>query len=122
MSPILLLVVHRIVYSLGTLVLVSMIIFAAVEVLPGDVAARILGRESSVQAREQLRTELGLNRPVVERYLSWAGGVLTGDLGVSLTARKPVAQIVFGRLANTLSLAGFALLLYVPLSILPALV
>ena len=59
---------------------------------------------------------------MVERYLSWAGGVLTGDLGVSLTARKPVAQIVFGRLANTLSLAGFALLLYVPLSILPALV
>ena len=48
--------------------------------------------------------------------------MLTGDLGVSLTARKPVAQIVFGRLANTLSLAGFALLLYVPLSILPALV
>lgn len=122
MNPILSLVVQRITYSLGTLALVSVIIFAAVEVLPGDVAARILGRESSLQAREKLRVELGLDRPVVERYLTWAGGALTGDLGMSLTARKPVAGIVFGRLANTLALAGFALLLYIPLSILPALV
>lgn len=122
MNPILSLVVQRIVYSLGTLALVSVIIFAAVEVLPGDVAARILGRESSLEARGKLRIELGLDRPVVERYLTWAGGALTGDLGTSLTARKPVDEIVFGRLANTLALAGFALLLYIPLSILPALV
>ncbi len=122
MNTILSLVIQRIVYSLGTLTLVSVIIFAAVEVLPGDVAARILGRESTLEARQKLRVELGLDRPVVERYFTWAGGALTGDLGTSLTAKKPVDEIVFGRLANTLSLAGFALLLYIPLSILPALV
>ncbi|MBX3569617.1 MAG: ABC transporter permease [Rhizobiaceae bacterium] len=122
MNTVLSLIVQRVVYSIGTLVLVSMIIFAAVEVLPGDVTARILGRESSLAAREKLRIELGLDRPVVERYVTWAGGALTGDFGMSLTARKPVSEVVFGRLGYTLALAGFAMLLYIPLSIIPALV
>lgn len=122
MNTALSLILQRVVYSLGTLVLVSMIIFAAVEVLPGDVTSRILGRESSEASRQNLRVELGLDRPVVERYLTWAGGALTGDFGMSLTARKPVSEVVFGRLGNTLALAGFAMLLYIPLSIIPALV
>jgi peptide/nickel transport system permease protein len=122
MNTALSLILQRLTYSLGTLALVSVIIFAAVEVLPGDVAARILGRESSLEARQNLRVELGLDRPVVERYLSWAGGALTGDFGKSLSARKPVAGIIFTRLSNTLALAGFAMLLYIPLSIIPALV
>lgn len=116
------LILQRLVYSLGTLALVSVLIFAAVEVLPGDIPSRILGREAPIEAREKLRVELGLDRPVVERYLAWAGNALRGDLGVSLTARKPVSEIVFQRLSYTLALAGLALVFYVPLSIAPALV
>lgn len=122
MNTVLSLILQRLVYSLGTLALVSVIIFAAVEVLPGDVAARILGRESPIEAREKLREELGLNRPVVERYLTWAGNAVRGDFGTSVSARKPVNEIVFTRLGNTLALAAFAMLLYIPLSIIPALV
>jgi peptide/nickel transport system permease protein len=65
MNTALSLILQRLAYSLGTLALVSVIIFAAVEVLPGDVAGRILGRESSLEARQNLRVELGLDRPVV---------------------------------------------------------
>ncbi|MBL8584058.1 MAG: ABC transporter permease [Rhizobiaceae bacterium] len=116
------LILQRIVYSIGTLVLVSVIIFAAVEVLPGDVTARILGREAPIEAREKLRVELGLDRPAVERYFTWARGAVQGDFGMSLSARKPVDEIVFVRLRNTLILAAYAMLLYIPLSIIPALV
>lgn len=91
MNTVLSLILQRLTYSLGTLALVSVIIFSAVEILPGDVAGRILGRESSPEARQNLRVELGLDRPVIERYLTWAGGALTGDFGKSLSARKPVA-------------------------------
>lgn len=116
------LILQRLVYSLGTLALVSVVIFAAVEVLPGDIPSRLLGREAPLAAREQLRIELGLDRPAVERYATWAGNALRGDFGVSLSLRKPVAEIVYPRLGNTLALAGLALLFYIPLSIAPALV
>lgn len=122
MNSILSLVLQRLVYSLGTLALVSVVIFFAVEVLPGDIPSRILGREAPIEAREKLRAELGLDRPVVERYLSWACNALRGDFGVSLTARKPVSDIVAQRLGYTLILAGLALIFYIPLSITPALV
>lgn len=116
------LILQRLVYSLGTLALVSVVIFAAVEVLPGDIPSRILGREAPLEAREKLRVELGLDRPAVERYAIWAGNALQGDFGVSLTLRKPVSEVVFPRLGNTLVLAGLALVFYIPLSIAPALV
>jgi peptide/nickel transport system permease protein len=115
-------ILRRSIYSLGTLALVSVIIFAAVEILPGDIAARILGRESSLEARATLRRELGLDRPIIERYSSWAVSAISGDFGKSLSARKPVASIIFPRLANTLVLAAFAMLLYIPLSIIPGLI
>lgn len=116
------LILKRLMYSVGTLAIVSVIIFAAVEVLPGDIPSRILGREAPLAAREQMRLELGLDRPAIERYFSWAAGALHGDFGMSLSARQPVADIIFTRLGNTLILASLAMLMYVPLSILPALV
>ena len=110
MSSLITVILQRLVYSLGTLALVSVIIFAAVEVLPGDVAARVLGRESSEAARQQLRAELGLDRPAVERYLSWAAGAVVGDFGSSISARQPVSDIVATRIGHTLALASFAML------------
>jgi peptide/nickel transport system permease protein len=114
------LVATRVLSSALTLFLVSVIVFAAVEVLPGDVASRILGREAPEAAKERLRDELNLNAPVLERYADWAGGTLHGDFGTSISARKPVDEVLVPRLVNTLALAGLAFLIYVPLSILPA--
>lgn len=110
----------RFLSSALTLLLVSMIVFAAVEVLPGDVASRMLGREASEVAKEQLRERLNLNAPVIERYAAWVGGALRGDFGTSFSARKPVSEVLWPRLTNTLVLAGLAFLLYVPLSTIPA--
>ena len=114
------LVATRILSSALTVFLVSVIVVAAVEVLPGDVASRILGREAPEAAKARLRDELNLNAPVLERYSGWAASALTGDFGTSISARRPVTDVLWPRLANTLALAGLAFLIYVPLSILPA--
>jgi peptide/nickel transport system permease protein len=105
--------------ALGLLLLsaVSALIFAGTELLPGDVAQAILGQNSTPQALANLRRELGLNRPPVERYLSWISGVLHGDLGDSLANREPVSQLIAKRLGNTALLAGMAALIAVPMAI-----
>lgn len=103
-----------------TLLVVSAIVFAAVEILPGDVATNVLGQFSSETARAALREQLHLNEPAVHRYLLWLGGVLQGDLGIALSSRRPIAQILWPRVANSLILSGAAVLLYIPLALLPA--
>jgi peptide/nickel transport system permease protein len=115
------LILTRLAASALTLVLVSMVVFGAVQGLPGDAAARILGREASEAAKARLRDEMNLDAPLVQRYATWAGGVLHGDFGTSFAGRTPVADQLLPRLRNTLALSALALLLYVPLSILPAL-
>jgi peptide/nickel transport system permease protein len=100
-----------------TLFLVSVAIFAAMDVLPGDPAAAMLGTQATPESLAALRAELGLDRPAPERYARWIGGVLTGDLGTSLTYGVPVARLVADRLAVTLPLAGLALALAVLIAI-----
>jgi len=100
-----------------TLILASVIIFSATQLLPGDVAQVVLGQFATETAVENLREELGLNRPLHEQYLSWAGNFIKGDWGNSLVSRLPVRPMVLGRLKNSAMLAGVALLLYVPLGI-----
>lgn len=107
--------------SVVTLLLVSVIIFAMLEVLPGDVASRILGRDATSETLEQLRTELGLDRPAPVRYLSWLGGLVTGDLGNSLASSRPVSEILAPRIFNTVLLSAYAFLIYLPLTFIPAL-
>lgn len=120
--PIVRLVAGRILLSLLTLLIVSLIIFAVLEILPGDVATRILGRDATPEALELLRVKLGLNDPAPLRYLHWLGGLLTGDLGQSLVSSRPVGEIVAPRIYNTVLLAAYAFLLYLPLTVLPALI
>lgn len=105
-------------YALGrlfglalTLFLASLAVFAAVEVIPGDPARLMLGIEATPEALAALRAELGLDRGPVARYLAWAGGLLTGDLGVSYTWRVPVSDLVAARLAVSVPLAAYALAL-----------
>jgi peptide/nickel transport system permease protein len=98
--------------SLGaSLVVASLVIFTAIEIVPGDPAAYMLGMNASPETVAALRAELGLDAGPVERYLAWAGGMLRGDFGISYTYRTPVADMVAERLKVSLPLALYALTL-----------
>ena len=111
------LVASRIVISLFSLLVVSWAIFWAVEWLPGDTAARVLGREASAESVRVLRARLHLADPPLVRYGHWLEHFVQGDWGESLAADRPVVRYVFPRLRNTLILAGLALGLYLILSL-----
>jgi peptide/nickel transport system permease protein len=94
-----------------TLVLVSFAVFAAAEVLPGDVGRTILGPYASQQQVDQLNHQLGADQPLVRRYFTWAGNFVQGDWGTSPIQNVEVRPLVLDRLKNSLILGGFALLL-----------
>jgi peptide/nickel transport system permease protein len=94
-----------------SLLVASLVIFAVIEVIPGDPAAFMLGLNAEPDTVAALRTELGLDGSLPERYLRWVGGMLTGDFGISYTYQVPVAELVGARLGVSLPLALFALLL-----------
>ena len=100
-----------------TLLVVSLVIFVITELLPGDVAAMMLGKEATPESLERLREDMGLNRPAYERYLSWIGDVLRGDLGDSYTMKLPITDIVGRRLGHSAILAVFAFLVGVPAAV-----
>lgn len=96
--------------SLGvTLLVASVVIFLALEVVPGDPAAYMLGVNAQPDTLAALRAELGLDRAPPARYAAWVGGMLTGDLGLSYTYRTPVAGMIAERLQVSLPLALYAL-------------
>jgi peptide/nickel transport system permease protein len=120
--PILKLVVQRVALGCLLLLAVSAIIFLGVEALPGDTAQAILGQSATPQALANMRAELGLDQPAFGRYLHWLGGILTGDLGTSLTTKTDIATDIGLRLGNTMFLAFWAALISVPLAILLGLI
>ncbi len=89
----------------------SLVIFAMIELVPGDPASFMLGINAREDTINALREELGLNLPVWQRYTSWVGGMLTGDFGTSYTYRTPVTEILIERLWVSLPLAIYALTL-----------
>ncbi|MDO4241728.1 MAG: ABC transporter permease [Microbacteriaceae bacterium] len=99
----------------------SLLIFAALRVLPGDVAAVLGGTESSPETIAQIRAELGLEAPLWQQYWDWLSAFLRGDMGRSTLTKMPVAEQVAAKAAVTVPLAvlglGFALLFAVPLGI-----
>ena len=111
------LVARRLVGGVGLLLAASVLIFAGTQILPGDVAQAILGQSATPQAVANLRAELGLDRPAPLRYLDWLSGVLTGDLGTSLTSRQEIADALLPRLSNSLFLAVCAAAISVPLAL-----
>ena len=94
-----------------SLAVASMVIFAVIEVAPGDPASFMLGTGAQEDTVAALRSELGLDQGKVSRYLTWVGGMLTGDFGTSYTYRTPVADMVGERLWVSLPLALYALTL-----------
>jgi len=89
----------------------SVVIFALIEVIPGDPAAFMLGLNATDETLAALRAELGLDGSKLERYFAWVGGMLTGDFGTSYTYRVPVAELVLDRVWISLPLALYALAL-----------
>jgi len=108
---------RRLGFLLLTIILTSLLIFIITQLLPGDVARVILGREASDTAVEALRQELGLNKPLPIQYLTWLGRFVTGDWGKSYSTNLPIRSLVQERLGNSLMLAGLTVLIAIPLSI-----
>ena len=115
--PIITLVAQRIALGLLLLLAVSVLIFAATQILPGDVAQSILGQAATPETLANLREELGLDKPAVTRYFDWLFGLLQGDLGTALSNGQDIATSMGKRLGNTLFLAACAAIIAVPLAI-----
>lgn len=110
-------ILHRVLSLAASLFVASLVVFAVIEVIPGDPAAYMLGLNASPDTVAALRETLGLNQSLPMRYLGWVGGMLTGDLGTSYTYRVPVAELVGDRLAVSLPLAAGALVLSTALAL-----
>ncbi|MHA6765588.1 ABC transporter permease [Streptacidiphilus sp. PAMC 29251] len=100
-----------------TLFILSFLVFAATQVLPGDVGRTILGREASDASVQQINRQLGLDKPLLTQYGHWLGQFLSGNWGTSYTLHTPVRELLLTRLGNSLVLALFAFALLVPVAL-----
>lgn len=111
--------VRRLMLLAVTLLLTSVVVFGLTQLLPGDVARLILGRDARPQAVETLREQLGLNQPVPVQYANWLRGFVVGDWGKSFTSGSaPIRPLVMERLGNSMRLALLTLVISIPISIL----
>ena len=108
---------RRLVGLAATLVAASLVVFVVLMVLPGDPAQVILGTGAQEDTLRAVRAELGLDRPLAERYMRWLGAALTGDLGQSYNYSEPVTGLIAERLAVTLPLALLAIALSTALAL-----
>jgi len=100
------------------MIVISVLIFVGVEALPGDLATAILGQEATPETVAAFRKELKLDLPPHVRYFAWLGGFLKGELGNSLANKRPVAELIGWRFANTMFLAACSAVVAVPIAIL----
>ncbi|KOF14384.1 ABC transporter permease [Ensifer adhaerens] len=120
-NPALNLVLTRIVFGVVSLLAVSAIIFFTISLLPGDFASEVLGQSATPEVVESIRRQLGLNEPLLSRYIQWLLGFLSGDLGLSYASSDgqfiTVSSVVGDRLGYSLLLAGITALIAVPVSV-----
>ena len=109
------LILKRLGLGLVTLFVISVLIFGAVEMLPGDIAQAVLGQGATEENLRALREQLGLNRPAPVRYWEWLSNALVGDFGVSLVSGDSVSEKIAPRFMNTLFLAAYAAVIAVGL-------
>ncbi|MCB2095643.1 MAG: ABC transporter permease [Rhodobacteraceae bacterium] len=117
MSDIWIMIAKRLALGALTLLVISVIIFSATELLPGDLAQAVLGQSATPETVAAFRRELGLDLPAYQRYVNWLFGALQGDFGTSLANKRPIADLISLRLGNTLFLAVYAAFIAVPLSL-----
>ena len=103
---------------LMTMLVISVLVFVIAEVVPIDPARNALGRYATQQKVDELREEMGLDRPVIVRYGSWISNILRGDFGESIHSRRPVRDLVGARLKRSLSLASLGFVFMMPTGLL----
>jgi ABC-type dipeptide/oligopeptide/nickel transport system permease component len=109
-------VAKRLINLIFTVLIVSFLAFCAFQII-GDPVARMLGSEATPEMVEQLKEELGFNRPLMTRYLEWAGNFLKGDMGMSYSYKMPVSEMVLPKLGTTVALTLMAFIMTCVLSI-----
>ncbi|MEL6570535.1 MAG: ABC transporter permease [Pseudomonadota bacterium] len=128
MNNVLGIIAQRLLLGLVTLLVVSVVIFVAVNLLPGDFAELILGQGATEESVNSIRRDLGLDQPLVVRYFDWLGGMVTGDLGTSFAQLNfttglggvnnvTVLDQILPRLSNTMFLAGVTAMIAVPIAV-----
>ena len=125
MHPIVKTILQRLLLGFFTIFVVSLIIFASIEMLPGDFGQAVLGQAATEETVAAFRRELGLDLPAYQRYINWVAGVLQGDFGTSFSGRaasgidrsRPVVELIAPRLSNTLFLAVMTAVIAVPLAL-----
>lgn len=110
-------ILNRIIYLLPVLFIMSVVVFSFIHLIPGDPVDAILGLNASDEARAEVRKSLGLDRNIVVQYLSWIGGVLSGDFGDSVITGEPVLKLILEKLPATLLLAVATILVSVFIAI-----
>lgn len=116
--PILRMILGRLGIGIFTLFVISIIIFLAISLLPGDIAEQVLGQSATPETVAAFRRDLGLDQPLMSRYIDWILGILQGNFGQSLANGRPVSDLLAARLGNTLFLAAYAAVIAVPLAVL----
>jgi peptide/nickel transport system permease protein len=111
-------IVRRIGLGIFILLLVSVVVFLATQVLPGNAATAILGKDATRASVAALEQKLHLNEPVVEQYWRWFSGMVTGNAGTSLASGEPVSQLLSTRAENSAILVAASALVALPLSLL----
>src|SRR5215510_11043428 len=110
-------IIRRLLLGLIVLFMVSIVVFAATQALPGDPARAILGRSATPASLAALRLKLHLDQPVFSQYWTWLTGLLRGNLGTSLAAQEPVTKLLGPRLVNSSVLVAVSAIVSIPLSI-----
>lgn len=109
-------VMKKILMMAATLIVVSLCVFLAFNIIPGDPATRLLGTNGTAAQLEALRQQMGLDKPLLSRYFSWLGGFLQGDLGTSYSYSIPVSGMILGKIPITLTMALMAFLIMIILT------
>lgn len=110
-------IVKKALTLVGTLLLVSFIAFLLFQIVPGDPVTSMLGTEYSEERAESLREELGINKPVIVRYVNWLTDFVKGDFGISYKYKMPVSKLISDKMPVTMYLADITLIIIVVISI-----
>jgi peptide/nickel transport system permease protein len=111
------LISKRLGFGILTIIIISLLIALGVEALPGDLAQAILGQSATPENVAAFRLELGLDKPLFERYVTWLGNFLQGDMGTSLANKREISELIGTRLGNTIFLASVAAIVAVPIAV-----